>query len=152
MGIHGIYRQWCRDRVIGAEARSWRHYIKGRSEPEERARFVVCLVGLGLFMVLPAAVAAACCIFGWDHPFFPAVWLVVSALNLLWLLPMAVRYAFLLVRYIIDHIAVNGLDAPKEPFDFLGFKRARYLKKHPLDIDGLLTDNNEEYEILEYDE
>ena len=146
-------RQWRRDRVIGAEARSWRHYIKGRSESEERIRFIVFLAGLGLFVVLPAAMVSACCIFGWDYPFFLAVWLMVSALNLLWLLPMTVRYAFLLVRYIIDHIAENGLDAPKEPFDFLGFRRARYLRQHPLDIDGLFTDNNEEdYEVLEYDE
>lgn len=152
MSIRGIYRQWCRDRAIGAEARSWRHYIKGRSESEERIRFIVFLAGLGLFVVLPAAVVSACCIFGWDYPFFLAVWLVASALNLLWLLPMTVRYAFLLVRYIIDHIAENSLDAPKEPFDFLGFKRARYLRQHPLDIDGLFTDNNEEdYEVLEYE-
>ena len=151
--MRDYYRQCCRDRVIRAEARSWRHYIKGRGEPEERIRFIVFLAGLGLFVVLPAAVAAACCIFGWGYPSFLAVWLVVSALNLLWLLPMTVRYAFLMVRYIIDYIAENSLDAPKEPFDFLGFKRARHLRQHPLDIDRLFTDNNEEdYEVLEYDE
>lgn len=146
-------RQWCRDRVIWAEVRSWRHFIKGRGESEERIRFIVMMAGMGLFVVLPAAVAASCRIFGWDYPFFLAVWLLISALNLLWLLPMALRYAFLLVRYIVDHIAENGLDAPKEPFDFLGFRRARYLRQHPLDIEGLFTDNIEEdYEVLEYDE
>ncbi len=140
-------------RTVRANVRSWRQYIKGRGEAEERMRFVVFLAGLGLFIVLPAAVAIACLIFGRDYPFFLAVWLVVSALNLLWLLPMALRYGFLLVRYTIDHIAENGLDAPKEPFDFLGFKRARYLRQHPLDIDGLFTDNtDDEYEVLEYDE
>ena len=153
MSIRGIYRQWRRDRVIWADVRSWRHFIKGHRESEERTRFVVCMVGLGLFVALPAAVAASCRIFGWRYPSFLAVWLVVSALNLLWLLPMALRYGFLLVRYTIDHIAENGLDAPREPFDFLGFKRARYLRQHPLEIDGLFTDNNEEdYEVLEYDE
>ena len=153
MSIRGIYRQWCRDRVIRAEVRSWRYYIKGCSEAEERIQFIVLLAGLVLFVAIPTAAAVSCRIFGWDFPFFLAVWLVASALNLLWLLPLTVRYAFLLVRYIIDHIAENGLDAPKEQFDFLGFKRARYLRQHPLDIDGLFTDNIEdEYEVLEYDE
>ena len=153
MNIRGIYRRWCRDRVIGTDVRNWRHFIKGHGESEERICFIVFLAGLGLFVVLPAAVAAACRIFGRDYPFFLAVWLTVSALNLLWLLPMALRYGLLLVRYTIDHIAENVLDAPKEPFDFLGFKRARYLRQHPLDIDGLFTDNtDDEYEVLEYDE
>ncbi len=146
-------RQWCRDRVIRAEVRSWRQFIKGRSGSEERIRFIVLLAGLGLFVALPAAVAASCRIFGWRYPSFLAVWQTISALNLLWLLPMSLRYAFLLVRYTIDHIAGNGLDAPKKPFDFLGFKKARYFRQHPLNIDGLFTDNNEEdYEVLEYDE
>lgn len=114
--------------------------------------FIVTLAGLGLFVLIPAAVTAVIRNFTDTIPLFVAVWLVVSALNLLWLLPMTLRYAFLLARYIIDHIAENSLDAPKEPFDFLGFKRARYLRQHPLDIDGLFTDNNEEdYEVLEYE-
>ena len=120
---------------------------------EERTRFIVMLAGLGLFVAFPAAVAITCRIFGWGFHLFLAMWLTVPALNLLWLLPMALRYAFLLARYTIDHIAKNGLDAPNEPFDFLGFKRARYLRQHPLDIDGLFTDNNEEeYEVHGCDE
>ncbi len=148
-----IYKQWCKTRIMSADARMWRQFINGHDEAEERIRFIVFLAGLGLFVILPAAVAAACRIFGCNYPFFLAVWLTISALNLLWLMPMALRYVFLLVRYIIDHIAENSLDAPKEPFDFLGYKRARYLKQHPLDIYGLYTDNYEEdeYEVLDYD-
>lgn len=152
MSIRGIYRQWCRDRVLRADVRRWRRFVTGHDEQAERMWFIVTLAGLGLFVLIPAAVTAVIRNFTDTIPLFVAVWLAISAMNLLWLLPMAVRYGYLLARYIIDHIAENGLDAPKEPFDFLSFKRARYLRHHPLEFDHSLMDENynedDEIEVL----
>lgn len=110
--------------AIAVVARRLRRNI---DEEEEEVKLRILGIGAILFLVAPLLIVPLLylCI-GWCGALVVVV--VISVMNWFWIVPMALRFLFLFLRYLFEYLATNFSGIPYSEFDFLGIKGRRYFR------------------------
>lgn len=101
--------------------------FKGLDEEEEDVKLRILGVGTILFLAAPLLVVPLLYLcFRWCDALVVVV--VISVMNWFWIVPMALKFLVLFLRYLLEYLATNFPGIPFSEFDFLGIKGRRCFK------------------------
>lgn len=139
MKLKNRIKDWCWDTRLTLEIHDLNRRMRsGHNKSYERAEFVVTMIGLLLFFLIPLALFGF--VYKWDisgigefgrrshfHYIYVqafAIWTGISVLNWIWLIPNTIKYLLKFVGYIFRYV-INCITWPHgEEFDFLGIRQS----------------------------